>query len=170
MRTKTTAAALAAVAITLPAATADAKLPSPSSKRIVPNRSIGTVKIGMPAETAVKKWGPGGSCAETIGSTCRWSGTTKQGSASFDVVDGEVSGITLRVGQKPSYEPAYSGPITRWKTSKRIGIGSTLKKVVKAYPKARSNGGGVEIRSAKQRTLFDSSGGRVAAISIVVEG
>lgn len=169
MRTRTAVLALSAATIALPAA-AEAKLPSPSSKRIVPNRSIGTVKIGIAATTAVKRWGAGGSCAETIGSSCRWEGTMKQGSASFDVVDGKVASITLTVGQKPSYEPAYSGPITRWKTSKGIGIGSTLKRVVKAYPKAKANGSGVEIRSGKRRTLFESSGGRVSTIAIVVGG
>jgi hypothetical protein len=169
MRTRYAALALAA-AVAFPAA-AEAKLPSPSSKKIVPGRSIGGVKIGMTAEAAVKAWGKGGSCDETIGSSCTWKGTMKQGSARFSLAaDGTVAEIRLDVGQKADYAPLYKGPITSFKTSKKIGIGSTLKKVVKAYPKAKPDGGGVTLRSGKRRTLFESSLGRVASITIDAAG
>jgi hypothetical protein len=164
------AAVLAASLMLVAAGTADAGLPSPKSKTIVPGRSIGGVRLGMPAQAAVKAWGKGGSCDTAIGVECRWSGTPKQGSAYFDLRNGSVVSITLQVGQKPNGIPIYNGPILAWKTSKHIGIGATLQKVLKAYPKARPNGGGVGITSGKRQTLFDSSGGRVARLSITLSG
>jgi hypothetical protein len=166
------AAAALAVGLTLVAAgTAGASLPSPKSKTVVPGRSIGGVSIGMAAQAAVKAWGKGGSCDAAIGAECRWSGTPKQGSAYFDVGrNGKVTNITLQVGQKPNGVPIYKGPILAWKTSKNIGIGATLRDVLKAYPKAQANGGGVGITSGKRDTQFDSSGGRVARLSINLTG
>jgi hypothetical protein len=162
-----TSAAIACIGSLAPAA-AQAKLPSPSTKRIVPGRSIGGVKIGMGAAAAVKRWGPGGSCAATIGPSCTWAGSMKQGQASFEVTDGRVTSIRLESGQKPTtYYPVYRGPITKWKTAKRIGIGSALRAVVKAYPKATPNGSGVELKTGKRRTLFESSLGRTKSITIV---
>jgi hypothetical protein len=167
VRLRTAAAAAAALAATaaVPAA-ASAKLPSPSSKTIVPGRSIGGVKLGMDARTAVKKWGRGGSCQASIGASCTWQGTPKQGSAVFIVTEGKVSSIRIEVGQKPNDEPYYRGPLTKWRTPKRIGPGSRIRAVQKAYPKAKPGGGGLELASGGRRTLFDSSLGRVAAITI----
>jgi hypothetical protein len=159
------AASLIALAACAPVA--DAKLPPKGGKLIVPGRSIGGVKIGMKAEDAVKKWGKGGSCDEVIGVSCRYDGTAKQGSARFDLRDGKVSGIVLECGQKASGECVYKGPITKWKTKKKIGIGSSLRRVLKAYPKATPDGGGVELATGKRVTFFSSSGGRTARIEIV---
>jgi hypothetical protein len=164
MPTRILALALVALAATAPSAFA--KLPSPASMRIVPGRSIGGVRIGMDAATAVKKWGPGGSCAAAIASICTWAGTTKQGTASLEVTNGKVSNITLEAGHKANFDPVYRGPITRWKTSKGVGIGSTLRKVLRKYKRAKATGGGVELRSGSLTTFFDSSGGRVARLSI----
>jgi hypothetical protein len=157
---------LTAAALLLVPAGAGAKLPSPTTKRIVPGRSIGGVKLGMEAKTAVEKWGPGGTCAEAIGNSCSWQGTPRQGAAVFIVEDGRVASVHIEVGSKPNDLPAYSGPITKWKTAKRIGIGSRLRSVTKAYPKARPDPSGVVLRSGGRRTLFESSLGRVASITI----
>ena len=155
------------MAVAIPA-TADAKLPAKGGKTIVPGSSIGGVRIGMDAEAAVKKWGKGGSCDTAIGVSCRWDGSMKQGSMRFDVTNGKVSTIVIEAGQKPTtFEPVYKGPITKWKTSKGVHIGTTLRKVAKKYPKAKPDGGGLALSSGKRTTFFSSSGGRTESISIV---
>jgi hypothetical protein len=164
MRTRTAALTLVILAATAPAA--DAKLPSKGGKSIVPGKSIGGVKLGMDAAAAVKKWGTGGSCDAAIGTSCLWQGTMKQGSARFDVANGKVSNIVLTAGQDSRYYPVYKGPITKWKTSKKVAIGTTLRTVGKKYPKAKPDGSGLQLRSGKVSTFFESSLGRVASIAI----
>jgi hypothetical protein len=150
----------------LPAA-ADATLPAKGGKSIVPGRSIGGVKIGMDAAAAVKKWGKGGTCDTAIGVSCRWDGTMKQGSLRFDLTGGKVSTIVIEAGQKPkTFEPVYKGPITKWKTSKGVHIGTTLRRVGKKYPKAQPDGGGLVLASGKRKTYFSSSLGRASTITI----
>jgi hypothetical protein len=162
---RTAALTLAVLAVSVPAA--EAKLPAKGGKSIVPGKSIGGVKLGMDAAAAVKKWGKGGTCDEVVGTSCRWDGTMKQGSLRFDVTDGRVSTIVIEAGQNPkNYYPVYKGPITKWKTSKKVRIGTTLQKVAKKYPKAFPDGGGLQLRSGKISTYFSSSLGRVATISI----
>ena len=169
MRLRKIAVASLIATATLAAAAApaaDAKLPSPSSKKIVPGRSIAGVKLGMDAKAAVEKWGAGSNCEVTIGSACTWSGTMRQGRARFTVESGKVASVTVEAGQKVNYEPAYSRPLTTWKTSKRIGLGAALRKVKRAYPKAKPSGGGLTLTSGASRTIFQSSLGRTASISI----
>lgn len=167
MRTRAPAA-VAVVALFVAAPAAEAKLPAKGGKSIVPNRSIGGVKIGMDAAAAVKKWGKGGSCDEVVDElACRWEGSMKQGKMRFDIRDGKVSTIVIDVGQEPkTYEPIYRGPITKWKTKKGVHIGTTLFKVAKKYPKATPDGGGLVLASGKRKTYFSSSGGRTATITI----
>src|SRR3954452_23318053 len=125
MRTATIALVSLGVCL-LGAPAADAKLPAKGGKSIVPGRSIGGVKIGMDAAAAVKKWGKGGTCDTAIGVSCSWEGTMKQGSLRFDLTGGKVSTIVIEAGQKPkTFDPVYKGPITKWKTSKDVRIGTT---------------------------------------------
>jgi hypothetical protein len=102
-----------------------------------------------------------------IGTSCRWDGSMKQGGLRFDLTNGKVSTIVITAGQKPStYEPVYRGPITKWKTSKGVRIGTDLRKVGQKYPKAQPDGGGLVLQSGKRKTYFSSSGGRAATITI----
>jgi hypothetical protein len=168
MRTPLAALTLAGLGLVGFAPAAEAKLPSPPNGLVVPNKSIAGVKLGMKAEKAVKVWGKGGSCDEVVSSTsCRWDGTMKQGSARFDVVDGKVHSITITAGQKPNADPNYrSGPLLKYKTAKKVGLGSTLQKVARKYKKAKPDGGGLSIVSGGRRTLFASSFGRVQRLTV----
>ena len=154
-----------AVLLVLPA-TAAAKLPTDGGKLIVPNSSIGGVKLGMAGAKAAKTWGKGGTCDQEVGVSCRYDGTTKQGSARFDLTDGKVTTIVLTAGQKTNGNPRYKGPITKWKTSKGVHIGTSLQKVAEKYPKAKPDGGGLALRSGRRTTYFSSSLGRVQSITI----
>jgi hypothetical protein len=165
MLTRTAVLTMALFALAVPAA--EAKLPAKGGKLIVPGKSIGGVKLGMDAAAAVKKWGTGGTCDAAVSTSCRWDGTMKQGSLRFDVTNGKVSTIVITAGQKPAtYEPVYKGPITKWKTAKKVGIGTALRTVAKKYPKAFPDGGGLQLRSGKIATYFSSSFGRTATITI----
>src|SRR3954468_13621602 len=123
---------------------AEAKLPANGGKSIVPGRSIGGVKLGMDAAGAAKKGGEGGWGDAAGGLSCRWEGTMRQGQMRFDVTGGKVSTIVIEAGQKPStFEPVYSGPITKWKTKKGVRIGTKLATVGRKYRKAMPDGGGL---------------------------
>jgi hypothetical protein len=170
MRTHRFALTFAAVALAVTAPGADAKLPPGGGKTIVPGRSIGGVKPGMDPEAAVKKWGKGGTCDAAIGPICEWKGSMRQGSLRFEVTNGKVSNVVIEAGQAANFDPVYKGPITKWKTSKGIRIGSTLRKVGKKYRKAKPDGSGLLLQSGKRRTFFASSGGRTESIAIDAGG
>jgi hypothetical protein len=169
MRTRSLILALAVVALAAPA-DASAHLPLKGGRLIVPGKSIGRVKLGMTAERAANTWGKkGGSCSKTtVGAvSCRYE-AGKQGSARFDIgSDGKVQAIYIESGHKSDGTAIYKGAISQWTTVKGIGIGSSLQRVVKKYPKAKPDGGGVEIATAKSTTFFAGSEGRTYRIAIV---
>jgi hypothetical protein len=169
MRTRIPILALAAVALAVPA-DASAHLPVKGGKLIVPGKSIGGVRLGMKAERAANVWGKkGGSCSQTtVGAvSCRYD-AGKQGTARFDIgSDGKVNAIYLESGHKSDGTAIYKGVITKWHTKKGIQIGSSLQKVLKKYPKAQPDGGGVEIATPKSTTFFAGSEGRTYRIAIV---
>ncbi len=159
-----------AVVLALPAA-AQAKLPSPKSKTIVFGKSIGGVKLGMSLAAAKKAWGKGGKCADTSAqirqTRCDWL-DKKNGDANFTVSNGRVTYIGLSPAVSSKTQKAkLSGPIAKFRTSKHIGMGSTLKALRKAYPKARDGAADtLAIRSGDVTTAFGNQGGRIAGISI----
>lgn len=169
MRPRTLILALAVAALAAPA-DASAHLPLKGGKLIVPGRSIGRVKLGMTAERAANTWGKkGGSCSKTtVGAvSCRYDGG-KRGIARFDIgSDGKVNAIYLESGHKSDGTAIYKGAIRQWTTVKGIRIGSPLQKVLKKYPKAQPDGGGVEIATAKSTTFFAGSEAHVYRIAIV---
>lgn len=149
-------------------ASAAAQLPSPSSRTIVPGRSIGSVALGMSVQRAVAAWGAGSACTELSRSTsCYWAGTDLQGSANF-VVDGagKVVLISISAGRRGD-NLAYAGPLLTWRTRKKIGLGSSTTAVVKAYPKQiKSSPSGPQLGSGKRATTFQPSSSRIYQISI----
>jgi hypothetical protein len=162
------AAVLSLALVVVPAAAAEAKLPSPKTKLIVPGKSIAGVKVGMDPEDAVAAWGAKGSSCEEVTSTtsCRWD-SPKRGSARFDIFDGKVERVVITAGQNSNADYVYKGALVKWKTKKKIGLGSPLNKVAKKYPKAKPTGGGLQLDTGKNATLFSSSAGRTGTIEIV---
>ena len=98
---------------------------------------------------------------------CTWA-DAKNGSAEFTVTNGKVTAIALRPGFDIKKQRAtLSGPATAFKTSKGIGIGSTLKALRKAYPKAMDGAANTfVIFSGKISTSFDFDHGRISVIGI----
>lgn len=156
------------LACALAPAVARAELPTPSSRTIVPGTSIGGVAIGMTVKRAVAAWGAGSACTELSRSTsCYWTGSDLDGSANF-VVDaaGKVVLISISAGRRGD-DLAYAGPLLKWRTRKKIGLGSTTVVVVKAYPKQiKSSPSGPQLGSGKRATTFQPSSRRIYQISI----
>jgi hypothetical protein len=154
----------------LPAATAQAALPTPKKTELKFGSSFGGVKLGTKADSAIKTWGKGSSCEGAQGpivqATCTWEGSASTGQASLDIREGKVFGISLDAGQKSSGECVYKGALVKWKDSKGIGLGSNMSTVAKKYKKGFANGGGWQLNSGKRATLWDSSGGRACRISL----
>lgn len=164
-----TAALLVLAAAMAAPAPASAALPAAKSKTIVPGRSIAGVKVGMTAAQALAAWGSAGTdcTAQSTRTDCYYRGTARQGDAHFTLdTAGKVTLVSVQIGQMSNGNPIYSGPLTKWRTSKRIGLGSTTRQVVKAYPKAKGAPYGIQLGSGSHTTALETSGGRMFAISV----
>jgi hypothetical protein len=123
-------------------ALANAKLPKPKTTVIKPGRSIAGVKLDMTKAQAFAAWGSTSCLAPTV---CEWHGPGKAGQqevASISLVNGKVVEITIKAAVVGTATQGIRlGALARWKTSKKIGLGSKRSAVAKAYPTARANAG-----------------------------
>jgi hypothetical protein len=132
-------------------ATAGAALPKAGSTLIVPGKSVGGVALGATAAAVQKAWGPAKNCEFQ----CAYEGG-KHGdetAANAGVLLEEPAGgkgpakvwrIFLTVGQKKvgnELKPDLNTPLSKFKTSKGIGIGSTMGELKNAYPGAKKESG-----------------------------
>ena len=163
-----------ALMLTVPVA-AQAKLPAPKAKTVVFGKSIAGVKLGASLADAQQAWGSGGTCvapqpataASPIVTTCTWT-QAASGSTDFTVSADKVTQIGLHPTRNSTTgKPKLSGPITAFKTSKGIGIGSTLKALRKAYPKVQDGAADTFVLfSGKITTSFEVFGGLLSGIDI----
>lgn len=148
------------------AAPASADLPKPKSTTIVPGKSIAGVKVGMTVGQALAVWGPSPDCtADTRLAICWYRGTLQQGDASFTVANGKVRTVGISTGRRGT-DLIYSGPLQRWRTRKGIKLGSTVRQIVKAYPKTKGAPYGVSLGSGSHTTAFLNSLTRIYSISV----
>lgn len=140
----------AILALALPA-TAGAALPKPSTTLIVPGKSIGGVALGATASKVKKAWGNTKDCEFQCVYEGGKHGDETATSANV-LLEEPASGsgpaktwrIFLTVGQKKvgdELKPDLNTPLSEFKTSKGIGIGSTMGEVQKAYPSAKKLSG-----------------------------
>jgi hypothetical protein len=138
-RTTWIAVAVALCVLALPAV-ALASFPKFKKTLIVPNKSVGSLKLKVSYGTAIKELGTnkGGECTKSGG--CHW-GTVSTGGFSFFMVASKagatptVTAITIGAPENPSTGAArFTGPLMKLKTSKKIGLGSTAKAIKHAYP------------------------------------
>ncbi len=129
-------------ALAIPALAAQAKLPKPKSTVIKPGASIAGVKLDMTKAQAFAKWGSTSCLLPTL---CEWHGPGKPGQqevASISLVDGKIVQITIKAAiVGTTTQKLKLGPLAKWKTSKKIALGSKRGAVAKAYPKAKRNPG-----------------------------
>jgi hypothetical protein len=165
-----TAPVIALLALAMLPGLAQASLPSAHSTLIVPNRSLGGVKLGGSLAAATGAWGKGGTCSV---SGCNYTTTgDRTGDASFLIGATTVGGpervlsISIEAGLV-GVKHTYNTPLTRFRTANGIGLGSTLAQLHHAYPHM-SKEPGAEFFTLKgpgeSLTSFNVEEGRVESI------
>jgi hypothetical protein len=161
---------IAALAVALPP-TAQAALPKPASKLIVPRKSIGGVALGASPSRVQKAWGANPDCEYS----CIYTNAAQPaGSAAFAIVllEAKKQGATpkawsvaIGVGQKTVGNrtvPNFKTPLKKWETAKGIHLGSTKAQLKHAYHGVKNEG------SASGYTTFELKGpGKVETLFTV---
>lgn len=137
MKARFIAVAAVALALALPAA-AQAALPKTADTLIVPAKSLGGVTLGSSATAVTKAWGKNKACEYQ----CLYEGKNS-GELGSVLLESNSSGGDYKVwtvfiavsetivGSTP--KPNFDTPLTRFKTSKGIGLGSTAGELRGAY-------------------------------------
>jgi hypothetical protein len=163
-------------------AVALASFPKFKKTLIVPNKSVGPLRLNVSYATAIKEIGTskGGGCTKAGG--CHW-GTVATGGFAFFMVAPRagatptVTAVTIAVPEDPSTSAArFTGPLMKFKTSKKIGLGSTVKAIkhaypgIKAYPTSKTSGQyviyGKGSVTKRPSTSFTVTNGRVVDIGV----
>jgi hypothetical protein len=169
--------------LALPGA-ATAALPRTGDTLIVPGKSIGGVTLGAGPAKVKKAWGP----AKTCPYQCLYVGTApKGGTAALGSVllentgksvpavakDARVWTAFIVVGDRrvgTQLVPDFRTPLTRFRTAKGIGLGSTAKQLKAAYRGLKKAPGTVVVYTLGGKgtieTQFTLIGGRVTSIAV----
>jgi hypothetical protein len=157
------------------AATAVAGVPHPSTRLIVPGKSLGGVKLGGTFAAARKAWGAGADCRKTfLMRVCVYkTDSYADGSAGFSSQAGAtIDEITLNAGYTRNGTPIFTNSVARFKTSKGIRLGSTSSAVRNAYPNVKRRPGGTSYPlvlsgPGEATTTFQISRRRVIGIRLL---
>jgi hypothetical protein len=176
MNLRKTAVGAALTALVL-AGSAQAATPKLANKLIVPNKSVGALKLGQSAAAAKTAWG-NGACLSSGLCTFGKRPTPASGYASYSLASvtagapKAVATIWLEVGPFGAAKLNYKTPLTKFKTSKGIGLGSTKAQLLHAYPHMTSEQADIYIipDSETVETIFGIKGGRVYLIAIGEHG
>ena len=138
-----------------------ARLPSPKTTLIVPGTSIAGVKIGMNQTQVFHEWGTT-SCMPGL---CTWQGPGNPSHAERATVSfykGKVIQIDINAATSGTNLKFTPGQLSKWKTGKNIGLGSTKDAVKRAYPAAKANNStgvaGWDLFGGRHFTRFSSFG------------
>jgi hypothetical protein len=173
------AVSLAAIAaLALPVA-AQAALPKTSDTLIVPTKSIGGVALGGSPTAVTKAWGKNAECEFQ----CLYEGPRHTGETpSLGSVLLETRGNAVKVweifitvgendeGVRP--KPNFDTPLTRFKTAKGIGLGSTAAELTRAYHGLKKQSSPdftyYTLKGPKESaTVFSAPAGKITEISIM---
>jgi len=185
MTTRSLAVGFTALLLLALPSVATAALPRTGNTLIVPGKSIGGVTLGTSAAKVKQAWGPAKNCPYQ----CLYLGAApKGGSAALGSVLLESTGTTTPADPKDARVwnafivagnklvgktsvPDFSTPLTRFKTAKGIGLGSTTRQLKTAYrglKKFQGAGAAVYTLSGKGtiETQFTLIGGRITSIAV----
>ena len=162
-----------ALALALPAV-AQAGLPKAGDTLIVPAKSLGGVRLGSSPAAVVKAWGKTSSCSYQ----CLYEGKNS-GELGSVLLESDANGrnykvwtVFIAVSQTivgTTAKPNFHTPLTKFKTAKGIGLGSSLKELKQAYHAIKKvTTTYYELRGPKESsTSFQlSAGGRIVSIGI----
>ena len=151
---------LAIGCMAVPAVSA-ARLPNPRTTLIVPGRSIAGVKIGMNQTQVFHRWGRTGC----IPGLCTWQGAGNPSHAERATVSfykGLVIQIDINAATSGTNLKFKPGQLSKWRTGKNIGLGSTRNAVKRAYPAAKANNStgvaGWDLFGGRHLTRFSTFG------------
>jgi hypothetical protein len=126
---------------------AAAGVPKLKPATIVPGVSIGGVKVGMTKAKAVAAWGKPARCQpDAMATWCVYiapstlpdgSKTPPQPYAGFYVRSGKVIAVDVETAENTAVDPK----LKRLKTSKKVGLGSTMASARAAYKLPAPSGG-----------------------------
>jgi hypothetical protein len=179
MRTRIVIVLGVVLALALPVV-AQAGLPKATNTLIVPAKSLGGVALGSSTSAVTKAWGKNKKC-ESSGFSCVYEGKNS-GELASAVLETANEGATYKVAavfitvsetlKGTTLTPDFNTPLTKFKTAKGIGIGSTMKELQRAYPKAKKDtlGGGFFVFAlagpGTSFTEFQISHGGIKTIAI----
>jgi hypothetical protein len=156
---------------------AQAATPKLSNTLIVPNKSVGALKLGQSPSAAKAAWGKG-TCV--VSGLCTFGTRANGGGFAAYSLASNVAGaaktvltITLEAGPfSASTKRNYKTPLTRFKTAKGIGLGSTKAQLLRAYPHMTSDEPNFYVipHSEFVETIFGVLGGRVDLIVVGEHG
>ncbi len=162
-----------------PAAAHTYTYPNPSDPTIRAPRVIAGVHIGQRLDAARRAWGPGrGGCrVDVSGNTvCTYGNDREEGrGVAYFAAEGtspssRVYLVTIAVWLRLGVTPVYKGPLMRIRTKHGIGLGSTSRRLRRAYPRLRRNSLGFYLRRGRTEMEFDTFNStnhhRVTTISI----
>lgn len=115
-----------------------ARLPSPKTTLIAPGTAIAGVKIGMSQTQVFHQWGST-SC---IPGLCTWQGPgnpSHSERATVSFFKGKVIQVAINAATRGNNLRFTPGHLSKRKTGKNIGLGSTRAAVKRAYPAAKAN-------------------------------
>jgi hypothetical protein len=164
------APAVLALTLAVPAV-AQAGLPHPSSNAIVLGKSIGGATIGHSFASAKSSWGSGGVCTGARAfSQCSYlaSKTKSLGQGSFSAENGKIVSVNVSAGQTSTGKLIIPASLKPLKTSKGIGLGSTVSQIKSKYPHAGHNQqfNYYILGPGKHATTFSLLKGKVSSINV----
>jgi hypothetical protein len=158
-----------------------ARVPDVADTTVSVNRSVGAIRFGTTARQLRRAWGTPSQCWRRgrLSVSCAWGERRSFGPGALFAFTfrGRVFSMTVTGGFRGRGEPAFDGPLMRWRTPRGVGLGTTRRGLLRAYPRARPGqrtSGAVrdlvlrDRRAREERTTtFLLYEGRVTSISLL---